>query len=173
MRAPNEIRISGNVVWMKLTRGKWALFDLSDLPLLAAYRWGAQKSTRDSTWYVVATDRSGARKKGLLMHRLLLPESAKVDHRNWDGLDNRRGNLRPCDNSQSVCRRRKFRKAAYTSRFKGVYWRADFCKWRAFLYHHKKRFHLGYFDSEEPAARAYDRKARELHGPFACLNFPA
>ncbi len=28
------------------------------------------------------------------------------------------------------------------------------------------------FDDPADAARAYDRKAIELHGEFACLNFP-
>ena len=34
----------------------------------------------------------------------------------------------------------------------------------------KKRYHLGYFKTEEEAAKAYNEKAKELHQNFAILN---
>jgi hypothetical protein len=58
-----------------------------------------------------------------------------------------------------------------TSRFKGVR-RAD-GGYIARIQFNKRRLYLGYFRSEEDAARAYDAKALELHGQFAVLNFPA
>ena len=33
------------------------------------------------------------------------------------------------------------------------------------------RYHLGYYDTAEAAARAYDEAAQRLHGEFACVNF--
>lgn len=59
-----------------------------------------------------------------------------------------------------------------TSPFTGVsFWRNE-RKWGATITYHGKRMHLGMFNTEEAAARAYDAKARELHGDKARLNFP-
>jgi len=35
-----------------------------------------------------------------------------------------------------------------------------------------KLYKLGFFADEIIAAKAYDEKASQLHGEFACLNFP-
>jgi len=45
-------------------------------------------------------------------------------------------------------------------------------KWKARISHYKKEYRLGDFLSEEDAARAYDKKALELYGESAKLNFP-
>lgn len=63
-----------------------------------------------------------------------------------------------------------------TSRFKGVSKRKDYWKWRAAICvgpRGKSKFiSLGYFATEEEAAKAYDVAARERFGEFAYLNFP-
>ena len=45
-------------------------------------------------------------------------------------------------------------------------------KWRAQIRCDGPQEFLGYFDTEIDAAKAYDRRARVLHGPYAKLNFP-
>jgi hypothetical protein len=60
-------------------------------------------------------------------------------------------------------------KRRYSSRFIGVC--REGALWRAAIRHEGRRFHLGRFDSEEDAARAYDTKALELRGDEARLNF--
>jgi hypothetical protein len=55
--------------------------------------------------------------------------------------------------------------------YKGVSCSKARHKWYAKCYYQGERIWLGYFDSEIEAARAYDRKAVELLGEFARLNF--
>jgi AP2-like factor (euAP2 lineage) len=44
--------------------------------------------------------------------------------------------------------------------------------WKAAITINGRTIHLGYFATEEEAARAYDARAIEVHGEFARLNFP-
>jgi hypothetical protein len=107
-----------------------------------------------------------------LLHRLVIdaPRHLLADHVNGNTLDNRRENIRLATHSQSSMNRGKH--APATSRFKGVNWRPDICKWQARIKLNRRNIFLGYFTDELQAAMAYDAKARELHGAFARFNFP-
>jgi hypothetical protein len=59
-----------------------------------------------------------------------------------------------------------------TSKYKGVYFQRDLKRWRATITFKRKKSHLGYFENEIDAARAYDEAARKYFGEFAYLNFP-
>ena len=59
-----------------------------------------------------------------------------------------------------------------SSKYKGVTWHKMGKKWVAAIQLNRKQYHLGHFSNEIDAARAYDEKAKELHGEFAYLNFP-
>jgi hypothetical protein len=100
------------------------------------------------------------------MHRLIMqaPKGMVVDHINGNGLDNRRCNLRLCTPAQN--RRNRHKHAGGRSRFLGVSPCGD--KWNARV----AGRYLGLFDDEVEAAKARDRKARQLYGEHAWLNFP-
>jgi hypothetical protein len=98
------------------------------------------------------------------------PGHLVCDHINRHGLDNRKKNLRNCTKGENNLNQGGERNSA--SKYKGVYWKKDTKKWAACIKKGGKRKHLGYFDDEAEAAKAYDDAARRLHGQFAGLNFP-
>ncbi|DBA93683.1 TPA: hypothetical protein ACH3X3_013755 [Trebouxia sp. C0006] len=59
-----------------------------------------------------------------------------------------------------------------SSKFRGVSWHKDNMKWRATIFKGSKPVHIGYFDSQQDAARAYDQEAIRLRGPNTSLNYP-
>ncbi len=59
-----------------------------------------------------------------------------------------------------------------SSQYIGVFWEKRRKRWVSRITFNGKMKWLGYFTSEEDAARAYDKKATELFGDKAKLNFP-
>jgi hypothetical protein len=58
-----------------------------------------------------------------------------------------------------------------SSKYRGVSWNSNCCKWRAQVWKGNDVRHLGYFEDEIEAAKAYDRAVLELRGPNAQTNF--
>jgi hypothetical protein len=153
-----------------LTRGYVAVVDASDYPALSQHKWCALKSGH--TVYAVRAVPKGSGRGMICMHRAILGlplgRVPMVDHINGNGLDNRRANLRLASRSDNGANRRKF--AIGASRFKGVTLKRG--RWCAAIRRLGKAHHIGYYGTEEEAARAYDAAARERFGNFALLNFP-
>lgn len=121
-------------------------------------------------WYLAVGYAQAA--GSVYMHRLLMgfPEGMEIDHRNGNKLDNRKENLRVATHQQNL-----FNRSAQKNNVggdKGIHLTKSTGRWRAQLKFGKRRIHVGYFDSPEEAARAYDRVAIEKFGEFAYLNFP-
>lgn len=149
-----------------LTQDKFAIVDAQDYEWLCKYKWYALKDK--ATYYAARS----ANRKTLRMHREIMraPKHLLVDHRDHNGLDNRRSNLRLCTPAENI--RNQGSARGSTSKYKGVTW----CKARnifqARITFNGRRIHLGSFKNEIDAAKAYDKKAKELFGEFAYLNFP-
>lgn len=155
-----------------LSRGRVALVDEQDYPILSQYHWLAviHRTSHGERWYAVRNlprDSDGKRQQ-VYMHRQLMPLAKEVDHRNNDGLDNQRHNLRECEPWQNNANQRKTRGS---SRFKGVSFDGRPGRgWRACITFAGRQRFLGYHDSEVAAAAAYDDAARSLFGEFAKTN---
>lgn len=154
---------------MPLVGGVQAVVDASDFPLVGQYAWSLDHQRRYAVAYLDPRDGT----KCVRMHRFIMDARAGevVDHINGDGLDNRRANLRVCSQAENSRNRRKG--DGFTSRFKGVSLvRGRRGKpWRAQIRQGEKVRCLGYFDTEEGAARAYDQAAALAFGTFGRLNF--
>ena len=101
---------------------------------------------------------------------MFAPSHLVVDHIDRNGLNNCRANLRLCTAAQNM--RNIVSNVGATSRYKGVHWNKRMKRWAAAIQFEKKKYHLGYFTDQIAAAKAYDKKAGQLHRQFACLNFP-
>ena len=160
----------------KTAAGRVALVDDEDYDLVMQHRWHVREIRRAgrvngpyAITYLSRRDHAG-KAPPLFMHVLIMGRTG-VDHFDHDGLNNQRSNLRPATGTQNGGNRRK-QVAAASSSYKGVTLVRG-TRWRAHIGHAGKHIHLGYFPDEESAARAYDRAARRLFGPFACTNFDA
>lgn len=152
-----------------LTQGKYAIVDTKDYDWLMQWKWRTNKIKRGS--YAAAwTPMVNGKRKGLLMHRLVMRagKGQMVDHRDGNGLNNYKGNLRFCNNSQNMQNQKVSTCSSKLSQYKGVSRRQG--KWDAYIKNHGKHIHLGRFVLEIDAARAYNEKAIELFDVFARLN---
>jgi len=149
-----------------LTQNRFARVDPEDYAALARYKWSAARQGR--TIYAVRSEKGVQ----IRMHRAIMkaPKHLVCDHIDHDGANNTQRNLRLCTRRQNGKNQR--RRTDGRSKYKGVSWHKGDRKWHARIYHDGRCHHLGAFTSEIEAARAYDRAARILHGPFASLNFP-
>lgn len=159
------------ILW--LTRGKYAVIDASDWPLVATKGWHARPRSHGK-WYASANIwRLGKSPYCLYLHRLIVaaPPGMEVDHRNNDGLNNRRSNLRICTTQQN--RESKHIVLSRTG-FKGVVFDSRMVNrpLSAVITMNRKPIRLGRFTDPVVAARAYDDAARKLFGEFAKTNFP-
>ena len=145
-----------------LTKRQVAKVSPEDYERVSALSWYAQWSGTTHSFY--AWRREGT--KAVTMHGFILGQ--KADHFNHDTLDNQRHNLRPASQRQNSQYRRTPRNN--TSGFKGVTRYGT--GWKAYIQPNGTFINLGVFSEKEDAARAYDAKAIELFGEFACTNFP-
>ena len=144
------------------------LVDDCDLAVVREHVWRVSK--HGPVRYAMTAYRGAT----LYVHRLLMgPPPARgmeVDHRNRDGLDCRRQNLRWATRSQNAANSAG---RPSSSRYKGVHWDPITGKWRARVTLHRRTTNLGRFSDEAAAARAYDVAADDAFGEFARPNFGA
>lgn len=158
-----------------LTQGKTAFVNGEDFDDISRFKWQAMECHR--TWYAIRTVNNSTGKFHVMMHRQIalrtgiITEDLKVDHKDGDGLNNLRSNLRAATIEQNNFNARKQNNRS--SRFKGVSWKSKNGNWVVQIGFRGKNTHIGSFSDEAEAAKAYDKVAKSLFGEFAWLNFPA
>lgn len=156
---------------IKLTQGKVALVDDEDFEYLNQFKWYANKSYTTETYYAERTAIISGKKINIRMHRVILGiknGKIRVDHKDRNGLNNQKENIRTCNASENGGNRKASKNS--TSKYLGVSWDKNRQKWRSTIMKNRKQIPLGRFDSEIDAAIAYNLEAVRVHGEFANLN---
>jgi hypothetical protein len=158
------IRVEGNIAYVPLTKGYEAVIDAADVPLVGAHNWKAK--VEPNTVYAVRNDRSGPKEREVRMHRVIMgePNGLEVDHRDSNGLNNKRENLREATSQQNGHNTRISK--SNTSGFKGVSWNKNCGKWRSYISINGQQNHLGFYDTAEQAHEAYCDASAKYHGEF-------
>lgn len=144
-----------------LTQGKFALISDKDWPLVRKYKWCAAFDKVRGAWYAT-TRQLKHRPQTFSMHRLILgfPYKRYADHRNGDGLDNQRSNLRVATGTQNRVNSKV--RMDSQSGITGVYLHQD-GGWVAYV----GMRYLGYYRTREAAIKVRIRAAKQAYGRFA------
>lgn len=158
-----------NYVLIALSGTKTAKVSIQDAHL-AEYKWIFQRIK--SKEYAFRYENKNGKRFRLYLHREIMnpPEDREVDHISGDGLDNRRENLRVVTKQQNLMNTPP--SSRNTSGYKGVSWSKRAKKWVASIRVNKKAHNLGFYDTKERAAYAYDMIAELIFGQYAYLNRP-
>ena len=146
-----------------LTKNRHAIVDDEDYQWLSRHKWHYLR-----VGYAARSEKG----KIIYMHRVIAktPNGMITDHIDMNGLNNTRSNLRICNKSQNGQNTKIRIQSNKSSKYKGVTWHKLMKRWWARIYYLGSCHSLGYFDTEEGAAKAYNKRASELFGKFANLN---
>jgi hypothetical protein len=158
-----------------LTQGKVALVDDEDYERINKHKWYARKGVY--TFYAQRYVTKNGKDIVIGMHHQVLgviEARPRTDHKDQNGLNNQKHNLRPCTRNQNAMNQCPRRGKKYSD-YKGVHLKyyiskKKSTKWFSCIRVNNKLIHLGYFFTEIDAAKAYDEAARKYFGEFAGVN---
>ncbi len=151
----------------KKNRGKYfAQVDDEDYEYLMQWNWYVH--IFKETCYAGRTCRNSGSPKTIKLHRVIMntPEDMMVDHRDKNGLNCTKENLRNCNRSENAANRM----SVGNSKYLGVHFHKTKKKYESYICKNNKHYYIGTFDNEQEAAIAYNVKAIEYHREFAKLN---
>lgn len=161
-----------NMIKIPLGQELFAIIDDDDFERVSKIKWRWIRPSKKSNliYAIGAVDN-----KIVWMHQMIAGDGSagEIDHKNGDGLDNRRNNLRPATHQQNTFNQKIQTRPGKSSKYKGVclFKNLKYKKWNARIKLGGIQYSLGYFATQEDAALAYDKKAKELFGEFARTNF--
>lgn len=145
-----------------LTHGLCAMIDDADAGIVNGHKWWADINRH--TTYAATTVTVNGIKTTLRMHALIMGTRGKCecDHRDGNGLNNRRENLRQVTRAQNSWNRHP------RSGCQGVTFlpRLKRRPWQARIGVNGKHLHLGYYPTKEEALARYDQASKSFHGEF-------
>jgi hypothetical protein len=160
---------------IKLTQNQTALVDDEDYNKVKVIKWFAVKCK--NTYYAKGHLYSKGEDKTICLHRIIMntPDDMEVDHKDHNGLNCQKNNLRNCTHRQNGMNGTSRGKSKYL----GVYlMKGETYKNKTYrdtiaakIGVKGKNIYLGAFKTEEAAALAYDEAAKIHYGEFANLNF--
>lgn len=143
------------------------VIDNEDFNKIKNYKWRLYYDKNKNLKYVLTTDKN---KKTLFLHRYIMncPNNMIIDHKNHNGLDNQKNNLRICNYINNNRNKKKCKNS--TSKYKGVYWNKYHKKWEVSIKNKNEKKFLGYFNNEKEAAKKYNNYAILHYNEYAYLN---
>ena len=92
----------------------------------------------------------------------------EIDHKDGNGLNNQKSNLRLITHTQNCMNRDKNKNN--TSGYKGVHWHKNYKKWGVQIRVNGKCKSLGYYDTKKEAAQVYNEGVKKYFGEVAKTN---
>lgn len=154
-----ECYIENHVCKIPSANGQTAICDEDRFEEVSKHNWCTDK---------IGYPKAAVDRKFPNLHRFLYPELDVIDHINHNKLDNRACNLRLATRTENLYN--SVAQKNNLSGFKGVK-TSNKGHFEARIRHSGKTIYIGGFKDPIEAAKAYDEKAKELHGQFAYLNF--
>ncbi len=159
------IRVEGSIAYIPLTKGYEAIIDAADVPLVDGINWRAKPHGK--TIYATASSpKNGGGQRTIYLHRVIMlaTEVDEVDHRDGNGLNNRRLNMRAANHAQN-CQNRSVRRDNLSG-VKGCMFSKAKNAWIVRIVANGKRKTVGMFSTSEDAHRAYSAASEKYHGEF-------
>lgn len=146
---------------------KTTFVDDEDFERLNNYKWCDNNGSIYRSFWM-----DGRIRHRSLPQEILCRPSVMFDHIDKNYYNNQKYNLREATYSQNNHNKGKqfFNGRCLESFYKGVSRKRH--KWRARIHKNEVEYYLGVFKTQEEAAKAYDKKALDLYGSYADLNFP-
>lgn len=146
--------------------GKEIFIDDYDFELVSQYSWYYRKYKHYTPYVITRAIYNGAY-KWFFIHQLIMGTiggNQKIDHKDGNGLNNQRDNLRIATTSDNA----KNKKPRGSSKYMGV--SKHLYGWLARINIKGKQRHIGVFKCEIDAAKAYNKAAVATGDPFYRLN---
>lgn len=157
---------------LPLSQGMTAIVDDEDFEELNKYKWSFHREKNGNIGGYAFRNKTVSPNKRITikMHRELLhtPPGMEVDHKNGDGLDNRKENLRLATRQQNCANRKLFKNSIHG--LKGVFQKLPCKNFYSQIRVNKKIIRLGVFETKEEAHQAYLEAAKKYFGDFANIG---